>query len=696
MKTARVMAGVVGLFLAVLSHRLAAQQYPKTPPPPGPLTAVAFPPFHDEVLPNGLRLLVVESHKQPIVSLSLSFAAGSSYDPAGKEGLADMVAGLLTKGAGTRNAEQVADAIEGAGGSLGSVAGADFLSVTATVLNSSLPLAFELMADATIRPGFAPKELDLLRTQTLSGLQVALSQPETIADRQFRAALYGSHPYGRSTTSPSVRAITREDLLAFHRDRLRPTGALLVVAGAVTPAEARRLAISAFQGWTGTPTTVPAADAPAARAKTEIILVHRPGSVQSNIIAGNLTFLPTDPRRYAAIVANQVLGGGASGRLFLILREAKSWTYGAYSEYVRRKGIGYFDANTEVRTEVTDSALRELLHQLDRVRTEPFPDKEFTDAKGSLVGQYPLTIETADQVAGAVATSRLYGLPGDYVQTYRVRLGSITAQEAQAAAQATIQSDRLTIVVVGDGTKIYDKIKDIAPTTILDPEGKKLSASDLSPKAAALELDLSALNARRDSFTVLVQGNPLGYQTGTLEVLPDGFRYSEKVSLGGFIDQATTLEIDKSGAMRSVTQSGRSMGQDVSIDVKYQNGRAKGTAKTPDPATRQVKSVTIDTALAAGTVDDNAVQALLPAFKWAPNAKWTFNVLSAGQGDIKPWTLAVAGTESVTIGGKPVEAYRAELTGGASAITLWVTTASPHQLVKLGIAGQPIEFVRAP
>jgi hypothetical protein len=138
------------------------------------------------------------------------------------------------------------------------------------------------------------------------------------------------------------------------------------------------------------------------------------------------------------------------------------------------------------------------------------------------------------------------------------------------------------------------------------------------------------------------------------------------------------------------------MGQDVSIDVKYLNGRAKGTAKTPDPATRQVKSVTIDTALAPGTVDDNAVQALLPAFKWAPNAKWTFNVLSAGQGEIKPWTFAVAGTESITIGGKPVEAYRAELTGGASPITLWVTTASPHQLVKIGIAGQPIEFVRAP
>jgi zinc protease len=704
MKTARRQDGrtagffVIGaLLLAALpSGRLAAQGYPKSPPAPGPLTPVAFPPFHDEVLPSGLRLLVVESRKQPIVSLSLSFPAGSRFDPAGKEGLADMVAGLLTKGAGTRNAEQVAEAIEGAGGSLASVAGADFLSVTATVLNASAPLAFELMADAVIRPSFDAKELDLLKTQTLSGLQVALSQPGTIADRQFRAALYGSHPYGRSTTSASVRAISREDILAFHRERVRPSGALLVVAGAVSPAEARRLATRVFQGWTGTPSAPPAAADPAPRARREIILVHRPGSVQSNIVAGNLTFLPTDPRRLPAVLANQVLGGGASGRLFLILREAKSWTYGAYSEYVRRKGIGYFDASTEVRTEVTDSALRELLHQLDRIRTEPFPDKEFNDAKGSLVGQYPLTIETADQVAFAVAAARLYGMPDDYVQTYRVRLGAVTAQQAQAAAQSTIQSDRLTIVVVGDGTKIYDKIKDIAPTTIVDPEGKPLTPADLAPKAAAPQLDLSALAARRDSFTVMVQGNPLGYQTSVLEVLPDGYRYTENTSLGVFVTQNTTLEFDKSGAMRSVKQTGKVQGQDVAIDVKYQNGRATGTARTPDPATRQLKSVTIDTAIAAGTIDDNAIQALIPAFRWAPNAKWSFSVMSAGQGEIKTWTLTVAGTETVTIGGKPVEAYRAELSGGASPLTLWVTTQRPNQLVKIGIAGQPVEFVRAP
>jgi zinc protease len=443
----------VGLFAGA-----AAAQYPKTPPPPGPLTPAPFPPFREVTLPNGLRILVVESHKQPIVSISLSFGAGSVHDPTGKEGLAEMVAGLLTKGAGERTAEQIAETIEGAGGSLTAGAGNDFLTVSASVLTQSLPLAFSLLADVVMRPTFPASEVDLLRTQTLSGLQVALSQPETIASNAFRKALYGEHPYARSATPSTVGAITRDDITAFHRSRLRPGGALLVLAGDVTLSQARRLALQSFQGWLGTPAEAPPARPPAERTATELVLVHRPGSVQSNILVGNLTWSPTDPRHYAAIVANKVLGGGTDSRLFLILREQKSWTYGAYSGLTRRRGIGYFTASAEVRTEVTDSALTELLTQLRRIGNEPIPPAEFEDSKGALTGSYPLSIETADEVANAVANARLYGLPADYVQTYRVRLGEVTPAAAQAAARAAIRPEAAVIVVVGDAQKLYDRV----------------------------------------------------------------------------------------------------------------------------------------------------------------------------------------------------------------------------------------------
>ncbi|HEU5218136.1 MAG TPA: pitrilysin family protein, partial [Gemmatimonadales bacterium] len=481
------------LALVAVAAPLAAQEYPKTPPAPGPLTPAPFPPFQEAVLPNGLRILVVESHKQPIVSLSLSFAAGSIFDPPGKEGLSEMVAGLLTKGAGTRTAEQISEAIEGAGGSLSAGAGSDFLTISSTVLKTSLPLAMELVGDAAVRPTFPETEVELLRTQTLSGLQVALSQPEAIASRIFQRTLYGQNPYGRSANPASVKATMRADLVAFQRSRLRPGGALLVVAGATSLAEIRALAMKTFRGWAGVPPAAPIFKAPPVRTRTELTLVHRPGSVQSNILVGNLTFRPNDPRTYSAAVANQVLGGGASSRLFLILREAKSWTYGAYSRFARHKGVGSFEANTEVRTEVTDSALRETLAQLRRMADEPVPMRELEDAKGSLTGSFPLSIESADQVAGAVANARLYGLAPDYVQTYRVKIGAVTAAQVQATAGSTIRPGTVAIVVVGDGSKIYERLKDIAPISIVDPEGKPLTPADLTPRVAALDLDLTAL-----------------------------------------------------------------------------------------------------------------------------------------------------------------------------------------------------------
>ncbi len=676
------------------SMTAAAQELPKTPPAPLPLTPAPFPPFQEAVLPNGLRLLVVENRKQPIVSISLSFPGGNRYNDAGKEGLADMVAGLLTKGAGARGAEQISDAIEGAGGSLGAGAGSDFLTIGATVLTPSLPLAFELVADAVVRPSFAESEVELLRTQTLSGLQVQLSQPGAIADRAFRRGLYGAHPYGALATPASVRAITRADLTAFHGARIRPSGALLVLAGDVNLATARRLAASAFKGWTGTPAIAAAPALPPVRTAAELILVHRPGSVQSNLLVGNLAFPPTDQRWYAARVANKVLGGGADSRLFMILREQKSWTYGAYSDLERRQSVGSFVANAEVRTEVTDSALAEMLLQLRRIGSEPVPATELDAAKGALVGSYPLTIQTADQVASAVTNARLLGLPADFVQTYRVRLGAVTAAEAAAAARAAIRPAEAVIVVVGDGQKIYDRIKGFAPTRIVDAEGRPLTPDDLNPKATALDFDLAALVPRRDSLAILVQGNQLGWLRGVLEKTPEGLRYIEDTRIAGMVQQTTTLDMDAKAGMKHVVQSGTVQGVAAAINVTFEAGRAKGNASTPGQD-GTIKTIAIDTVFAPGTLDDNAVQALLPAFRWAPSAKWTFQVLSTGQGEFRTMTLAVTGVETLTVGGTSIECYTVELAGGPQTVNFWISTAAPHRLMKLTVAGAPLEMIRA-
>ncbi len=670
-----------------------AQGFPPKPPPPGPIQPAKFPPFQQVTLRNGMRMVLVASHDEPVVSISVSVPAGSKYDPAGKEGLADMTASLLTKGAGSRTAEEFASTIEGVGGRIAAVAGSDFLTIFADVLAPDAPLAFQLVSDAVMRPTFPDKEIELERTQELSSLQLELSQPASLASRFFEEGLYGKGAYGRFSTPATVKGLTRADLTAFEQARLRPKGALLVIAGDLTLDRARSLAEQAFGGWTGAPASSPTFAPPPPRHSTAILLVHRPGSVQSNIVVGNTTFLPTDPRWYPAVVANRILGGGADARLFLILREQKSWTYGAYSNLDRPQGVGYFQATTEVRTPVTDSALAEMMHQLRRIRSEMVPDSELTNAKNSLVGQFPLTIETANQVASAVTNALLLGLPPDYLTMYRTRLAAVTAQQLRDAARFIVRPDSAFIVVVGDGSKIYDGLKRVAPVRIVDVHGKPVTPGELTATASPLTLDTAALTARTDSFSILVQGQPFGYQSGTLTRTANGYQYVEHTEIGPVLQQQSTITFSPTAALQQITSEGKLQGQQITSNITVTGGHAKGSATVPSP--QGLHDVATDTDVPPGTINDNVLRAIIPALPWGPNAKWTVPALDESKGAVQPFTISVDTTESVTMPSGDVQAYRVTVTGGEQPLTLWVSVAKPNELLKVTVAGAPITYIRA-
>jgi hypothetical protein len=228
----------------------------------------------------------------------------------------------------------------------------------------------------------------------------------------------------------------------------------------------------------------------------------------------------------------------------------------------------------------------------------------------------------------------------------------------------------------------------------VDVEGKALTPDDLNPKAQAIDLDLSALVPRRDSLAIMVQGAQLGWLRGVLEKTPDGFRYVEDTRIANFVSQTTTLDMDAKAEMKHIAQQGTIQGVAAAINVSFGGGRAKGSASTPGQD-GQIKTIEIDTTFAAGTLDDNAIQGLLPAFRWAPDAKWTFQVLSTGQGEFRTMTLRVTGKDSVTIGGQAVECYTVEFTGGQQPVNFWISTAAPHRLMKLTVVGAPIEMIRA-
>lgn len=663
------------------------------PPAPLPLAPAQFPPFVEFELENGLRVVLVPSNKQPVLSVQLSVLGGTLYDPPAKSGVADMVAGLLTKGAGQRSAEQIAESIERVGGSLGASAGPDFLNISASVLLDDRELAFELMADALLRPNFPEEEVELLRTQTLSALALARSQPDAIAGRIFAQALYGEHPYARRADEASVRAITREDLVAFHAMRARPAQGLLVLAGAIDSVEAHRLVTRHFAAWSGRGASPPPARPAPQRMRSEIILVHRPGSVQSNILVGNTTWLPTDTRGHALDLANQILGGASDARLFSILREEKGWTYGAYSGVEKVRGVGSFTAGAEVRTEVTDSALVELLAQVRRMGAEPVPIDEFTRQQQAITGRFPLQIETAQQVAAQVATSRLLGLPNDYVQTYRQRLAALSREDVQRAARAGMRAEAALIVVVGDGTALRERLQRIAPVTMVDVDGNPIAQEAMEVRAIPLALDPAALRASSDSFAVMVQGQNFGYQTTSLERSATGWTFREQSVLGPIIQQQTTVEFSNAITMLRTEQSGRFQGNELRLTVQYADGKATGEGVTPGQGGMQPVTYR-DVAVPAGTVDDNLLVALLPFFAWAEGGSVDVAVFASGRGVVERRTLRVEGVEVVNIPLGTFPAFRVSYTGSDAPGTYWVEQAAPHRVLKFGPAGVPLEFVR--
>jgi hypothetical protein len=268
----------------------------------------------------------------------------------------------------------------------------------------------------------------------------------------------------------------------------------------------------------------------------------------------------------------------------------------------------------------------------------------------------------------------------------------VTAKQLQDASKQIIRPDAALIVVVGDATKIYEPLKDIAPTRIIDVEGEPIEPADLTVAAESLPFDVSKLVARTDSFSILVQGNPFGYQKSTLAKAADEFQYVEESQIGPILTQKTEVTLSGTGEVRKVTQAGKVQGQDVKIDVVVADGRATGSATTPGP--QGMNTVTVDTEVPAGIIDDNGLTALLPALPWTADATWSFPVLSSGEGTVKTYTLKVTGTESVTVPAGTVETYKVEMSGGQQPVTMYITTAAPHQVMKITVAGAPIEVVR--
>lgn len=700
-------AAALGLALAAGAQAQAQEQaeqetgYPTEPPPALEATDVAFPAVAQDTLSNGLRLVVVENREQPVVSVRLYVPAGEVSDPEGKTGVANLTARVLDKGTESRTAAEIASTVEGVGASLDVGASDDYGFVSASSLTKHLPTVMEVFADVVRRPTFPEEEFQNEKRRMLSSLEVQLGQPGVLASRQFRSQVYGAHPYAEEPTPASVEGVTRADLEAFHAERYTPRGALLVVAGDVGAGEARAMAEERFGDWSVDAAHEPAMPDPPARDSTRIYLVHRPGSVQSNIWIGHLGVRPGNEDAHAIDVMNRILGGGANARLFLILREEKGWTYGAYSRFTSPRHQGYFAATAEVRTPVTDSALLEMMRQLDRIREEAVPEEELADAKNYLTGHFPLEIETPSQVASQVSDAMLRGLGLGYLESYRSAISAVDAEQVQAAAREYVRPDRAAIVVVGDATQIYEDLEGIAPITLYDTEGDEISRSDLEVRRTDVSLSADRIRTGSFGYDVVAGGRSLATLGLTIERTDGGNVVLTRELSGAMGDQTTRMEATAGLEPVSVSQEGRMGPVQTRKELTYGDGRVTGTAMVPkQPAGGQggqrrggpeMEEVQVDTTFAEGAVDSEMVLPVVLASPIDAELDLRAPLFRAGR-STSQLTATAGDTSTVEVPAGTFRVRSVDLSTGEQRFTLYVTREAPHLLVKQEIVGQPVSF----
>ena len=430
-------------------------------------------------LKNGLKVLVVENHKLPRVSVQLLLDNPPILEGE-KAGVSSLTGSLLGKGSVNISKDDFNDEVDFLGASINFSGQSAF----ASTLSRNFPRIIELMADAAINPNFSGEEFDKEKERYIENLKSDEKNVSAVARRVESALAYGTtHPNGEFSSIESIEKVTLEDTKAFYEDFFVPENAYLVLIGDLTLKEAKKLVKSNFGKWKAKSTKVTPFTEASNPEITEINFVDMPNAVQSEIIVQNLVDLKMSDEDYIpALIANQILGGGAEGRLFLNLREDKGYTYGSYSGIGSSKDTkARFRATAQVRNAVTDSAVVQILEEVKRIRIELVNQEDLKNAKEKYKGSFVRSLERPQTVANFALNIETQGLDGDFYETYLSRIDAVTAEEVMAAANKFFALNNLRIVVVGKGVEVAEALENI------NFDGAKLKVNYFDPFANSIE-----------------------------------------------------------------------------------------------------------------------------------------------------------------------------------------------------------------
>lgn len=465
---------------APLGAQAVPASRPTTPPPAGPIRPWQFPAVRSFTLDNGLQVHLVERRALPMVSMRAIVDAGSLREPAAQNGLAALTGSLLDEGTSAMTGAQIARRMEELGAQFGTSASYSLASADLTALKPVFPQALGVLAQTLIEPSFPESEFARVKAEQIAAYEQRNARAEALAsDAFFRAAFQESAPFSRPPqgTRESLTPLTRDDVVRWHHTMYAPSSTTLLLVGDLTLDEARRMVQDAFGGWKKSRADLPAPVNPVRTASgTRVVLIDRPGSVQSGLVVGRAGLMATDPEYLSLVAANHVLGGAVSSRLNNNLREKHGWTYGAFSGLDLRRAGGAITLSSAVRTDATDSAVVEALAEYRRLLAEPVPAAEFTGAVNNLVASFPTSVQTVQALQGRLQNLILWGLPLDYYATYRERLAALTPAEVQQAVQRKLSAEDVIVVVAGDLSKIEQPLRarNVGTIEVWDAMGRKL------------------------------------------------------------------------------------------------------------------------------------------------------------------------------------------------------------------------------
>jgi zinc protease len=461
------------LMLAALP--LAAQTVDLTKPPvskdPRPYK---LPPVFETKLPNGLTVMLAEDARFPLVTARLVFLAGNKRDPKDIPGLAASVAAMLMQGTTDRSYQQIAEDLDGLGGTLTAGTGADSLTLEASVLAENAGKMLAMMSDVSRNAVFPTNELTLHKQNRKQTLMVQHSQPAYLANEEYRKVLFGDTPYAHiGPTAESIDRIDQKALENFRDTFLVPNNAWLILVGKL-PARDEILRTVTTQFGTWDQKKVPAYVAPKPPApKRELVLIDRPGSVQADMRMGRLAATFNDPDYFPETVGGIIEGGGPNSRLFLDIREKRGFAYDVHTEVGALADDGTFSAVTQVRNEVVGDALQGILEHLDRMANQPVERQELTDAKSYANGVFLLGMEPQRGLADKLVQIKVMNLPKNYLETYTTKVNSVEPDQIESAAKKYMATGSDTIVVVGDAAAIEKPLEKFGTVRVVKPEGAK-------------------------------------------------------------------------------------------------------------------------------------------------------------------------------------------------------------------------------